>query len=81
MRFDKRRLDFFLEVEALVCQSSSGQNTPWGSRLEVVNGAKITKETAEEKVGDSKSTLQSWKTLKNLKKQAYCGISVLLEWK
>lgn len=35
---------WFLEVEAPVWLSSSGQNAPWGSRLEVVNDAKTTQE-------------------------------------
>lgn len=52
----QKTVGLFLEVKAPVCQSSSGQNTPWGSRLEVVNDAEITKETAEEKVDHSKLT-------------------------
>lgn len=35
---------WFLEVEAPVWLSSSGQNAPWGSRLEVVNDAKTTQD-------------------------------------
>lgn len=47
---------WFLEVEAPVLLSSSGQNAPWGSRLEVVNDAKTTQETAEETADHPKST-------------------------